>query len=40
MFTYSGFMNNLTDKDNMTQYCKAQVNANGSMDVSYYNWDP
>ncbi|EAJ1453205.1 hypothetical protein CS797_03950 [Campylobacter jejuni] len=38
-FTYSGFMSDLTDKESKTQYCKAQVKANGSIDSRPYKWD-
>ncbi|MBK1992025.1 hypothetical protein JG676_05355 [Campylobacter sp. 2018MI35] len=38
-FTYSGFMSEMTDKENKTQYCKAQVKANGIINSNSMKWD-
>ncbi|MCI7047905.1 hypothetical protein [Helicobacter sp.] len=38
-FTYSGFMSELTDKESKTQYCRAQVKANKSVNSRPYKWD-
>ncbi len=32
-------MSDLTDKESKTQYCKAQVKANGSINSRPYKWD-